>query len=75
MSVSTEMKLFKFLVSFLFSSDIRSEGSIAVEFFFGEFRFYIIPTPSKSVLEKYLCLYMCVCVCLSVCVTVAERRA
>ena len=59
--------------SFLLSSDIRSEGSIAIVKKF-DFDFLIIfdSTSLKCVLEK---MSVCVCVCLSVCLSVADRRA
>ena len=64
-----------FLLSFLLSSDIRSEGSIAIVKKF-DFEFLMIfhstsLPKSKNVFWKKclcVCVCVCVCVCLSVCV-------
>ena len=75
MNKCTELRKYAFLepclLYFLLSSDIRSEGSIAIVKIF-DFDFLMIfhstslPKSKKCVLEK-----MSVCVCLSV----ADRRA
>ena len=64
--------------TFLLSSDIRSEGSIAIlkKFdydFFMNFHCTVYHSHGlKMCFRKNVCV--CVCVCLSVCLTVAERR-
>ena len=62
--------------SFLPSSDIKSEGSIAIVKKF-DFDFLMIfdyisfPQSKKMCFRKIVCMCVCVCVCL----TVAERTA
>ena len=69
---------------FLFSSDIRSGGSIAIVKKF-DFDFFMVlgsislPHPNKVFQNKCFCVYVCVCVCVCVCVyvclSVAEGKA
>ena len=68
--------------TFLLSSDIRSDGNIAIvkklDRFFLWFSILYHSHILKCVLEKMcvsLCVCVCLCVCLSVCLSVADRRA
>ena len=71
---------------FLLSSDIRSEGSIAIVKkidldYLMVYDSISLPHPKMCFIKLCVCVCvcvcvsLCVCVCLSVCVTVAERRA